>query len=145
MTLTLLNNSLKRSSHRSPPILALKATPTLQSWLFAVAATSPAHRVPCLNKATKGEMIFEDFNRSLCWLEKERAINYEQMMHRLAPFPIFSCCREAGRAKPAARMINEASPWLKLANFLALPSSPTVRQIGQLGGLSREAVRAQEF
>lgn len=31
-----------------PPILALKAIPTVQCELFAVAATSPAQRVPCL-------------------------------------------------------------------------------------------------
>lgn len=34
----------------SPPILALKATPTPHTPLFAAAATSPAHRVPCLPK-----------------------------------------------------------------------------------------------
>lgn len=32
----------------SPPILALQATPTPHTPLFAAAATSPAHRVPCL-------------------------------------------------------------------------------------------------
>lgn len=31
-----------------PPILALKAIPTVQWELFAAAATSPAQRVPCL-------------------------------------------------------------------------------------------------
>lgn len=31
-----------------PPILALKAMPTVQWELFAAAATSPAQRVPCL-------------------------------------------------------------------------------------------------
>lgn len=35
---------------RSPPILALKATPTPHTPLLAAAATSPAHRVPCLPK-----------------------------------------------------------------------------------------------
>lgn len=34
----------------SPPILALKATPTPHTPLLAAAATSPAHRVPCLPK-----------------------------------------------------------------------------------------------
>lgn len=36
--------------HRSPPILALYATPTPHTPLLAAAATSPAHRVPCLEK-----------------------------------------------------------------------------------------------
>lgn len=31
-----------------PPILALYATPIPQYWLNAIAATSPAHLVPCL-------------------------------------------------------------------------------------------------
>ena len=31
-----------------PPMLALNATPTPHTRLFAIAATSPAHRVPCL-------------------------------------------------------------------------------------------------
>ena len=34
----------------SPPILALYATPTPQTPLLAAAATSPAHRVPCLGR-----------------------------------------------------------------------------------------------
>ena len=36
------------SSILTPPILLLKATPTPQIELLALAETSPAHRVPCL-------------------------------------------------------------------------------------------------
>ena len=40
----------------SPPILALYATPTPQIPLLATAATSPAHRVPCLQRRKKEEV-----------------------------------------------------------------------------------------
>ena len=42
--------SLGKEPQILPPILALKATPTPHTVLFAFAATSPAHRVPCLKQ-----------------------------------------------------------------------------------------------
>ena len=44
-----------------PPILALYATPTLHIPLFSSAATSPAQRVPCLQKRKSHFIAFRRF------------------------------------------------------------------------------------
>ena len=46
-----MTDSWKCLVTRSPPMLASYAMPTLQTSLLAWAATSPAHRVPCLHTA----------------------------------------------------------------------------------------------